>query len=135
MSMAKIDYSFLQKLIEAKGIPRRQLALRIGIDEGQFASSFRRESKMKFRLVIKIANYLRIPADYLLLKNENGNPITPIPADYIDISKFERKLGMNDLDKMLSKLNNDGIEKAKEMIGILLKAPCFIESEEAKEDG
>lgn len=134
MNMAKIDYSFLKKLIEIKGIPRRQLAFQIGVDEGKLAAAFRRESKMQFMQVIRIAEYLCIPSDSLLLKDEKGNPITPIPMDYSEISKsVEYKAGINDLNRMLSKLNNNGIEKAKEMIAILLKVPCFIESEETKD--
>lgn len=128
--MIHVDYDALERIIRIKGLSRRKLALSVGIDETQFASSFRRRSRMQPENVRSIAAVLEINPLYLLPKEENGDYTYPADVKAIEEhekawSKMVKSFSVDSINELIASLNDEGLDKACELIALLAEIPRY----------
>lgn len=125
--MVQVDYDLIVKWLEQENITIRKLCKDTNIPEGTIYASFKRKSKMQVAYVWRIADYMNMPPEWLLKRDESGLR----NADDVQRVRFGRTEYEIETENeniklivgLLKGFNPGGLDEVGKMVGLLWEIP------------
>lgn len=127
--MVTIDYQLIIEWMRKSHITRKALCEATKIPDGTLAAAFKRKSKMQIAYVWRIADFMNMPPEWLLKRDEhglrNGDDVQRVRFGRTEYEIEIENEKIADIVKMLKTFNAGGLEEVCKMIGLLWEIPRF----------
>lgn len=115
--------------LKKRKMSRRQLAIQAGIPPSSFQSAMQRNGNLSSDMIFKISDALLLPTDYLIFGYTQADIEEQMNALCAYADQHSEEVFYAEAIGILGSLNVKGLEKAIEMLKIILDNPNYKKSE------